>query len=322
MHSDHIVNHINNHQLVNDSTLHVVTMISNSARYHSRYRLFREFEQRMLATPNVKLYVVEVAFGDRHHEVTSSDNPQHLQLRTTQELWHKENAINLGVRHLLPHDFKYVAWIDADVTFLNANWALETIHALQHRHVVQPWSEAIDTGPYGNVMNTFTSFTSLVAKGIKQQSHKDEPYKYGHSGFAWASTRAFWENVNGLMDFPVLGSADHHMAWATIGKVHLSVHGKMVDSFKQRCKEWQDRAFQVTNGHLGYVPGALIHHFHGPKTKRFYRERWQILVDHKFCPDKDLRRDSQGLIYVVNKPDLLEEIRDYMSSRQEDSIDE
>lgn len=320
--TDHIANQIQHHDLASDNTLHVVTMISNPARYHSRYRLFRDFQARMEKTANIKFYVVEVAFGDRQHEVTEKGNPNHLQLRTDQEIWHKENAINIGVRHLLPANWKYVAWVDADVTFLNDNWAQETLHALQHHDLVQPWSECIDTGPYGNSNQMFRSFSSLVAKGIRQQANKNEPYPYGHSGFAWACTRVFWENVNGLMEFPILGSADHHMAWASIGKVSYSVHQKMTDDFKRRCDEWQRNAFRVTNGHLGYVPGTITHAFHGPKTKRFYRERWQILVDNKFSPDNDLRKDSQGLLMVVGKPHLLEDCASYFHSRDEDSIEE
>lgn len=322
MFNQHVVNSIQHHDLVSDSTLHVVAVISNSARYHSRYRLFRDFEERMLDTKGIKLHVVELAFGDRHHEVTVSGQTNHLQVRSGQELWHKENMINLGVKHLLPVDWRYLAWVDADVTFRNHNWATETIQNLQHYPVIQPWSECVDLGPYGNILQLFRSFTSLVAKGVKQQAHKGEPYPYGHSGFAWACTRSFYENVGGLMDFPILGSADHHMAWAMINKVERSVHGKMTAAFKRRVDEWQDRAFQVTHGHLGYVPGRIEHSFHGPKAKRFYRERWQILVDAGFDPDKDLRRDAQGLLYIVGKPQLLEDIRQYMRSRNEDSIDE
>lgn len=317
-----VANSINHHELVSDSTLHVVSVISNSARYHSRYRLFREFQERMLATPNVKLYVVEIAFGDRHHEVTSGDNVQHLQLRTSNEIWHKENMVNLGVRHLLPKDWKYLAWVDADVEFNKANWALESIHALQHNDVIQPWSECVDLGPHGNTMSLFRSFCGLASKGIRQQARSNEPYPYGHSGFAWACTRKFWENVGGLMDFPILGSADHHMAWAMIGKVDESIHGKMSPAFRAKCHEWQDHAVKVTQGHVGYVAGTLSHHFHGKKKDRKYRERWQILVDAKFDPNRDLHRDAQGLLYIVNKPQLVQDVRDYMAQRNEDSIDE
>lgn len=320
--TNYVVGGINRHDLVSDSTLHVIAPISNPARYHSRYRIFREWADHMRATPNVRLHVVELAFGDRHHEVTGQEpGASELQLRSPHELWHKENLINLGVR-LLPRDWRYVAWVDADVFFRCSNWALETIHQLQHYEVVQPWSECADLGPHGNALSLFRSFSGLVQRGIKQQTHAGEPYPYGHSGFAWACTRKFWENTGGLMDFPILGSADHHMAWAMIGQVHRSVHQKMPEAFKRRCREWQERAYRETAGNVACVPGLVEHRFHGPKGRRYYRERWDIFVKHGFDPDHDLRRDAQGLYFLAGKPALQEDIRRYMRSRHEDSTEE
>lgn len=320
---EHLVSHINHPGLRSDSTLHVVGVISNPVRYHSRYRLFRKWYERMMKTPNVKVYVVEIAYGDRQHECTESNNPQHLQLRTKHALWHKENMINLGVRHMLPRDWKYLAWVDCDVFWPeDFNWALETIQQLQHFPVVQPWKDCADLGFHGDVIQTFQSFGYVHQLGVKKQTHPGEPYKYAHSGFAWACTREFWEAVGGLMDFPILGSADHHMAWAMIGSVQSSVHGKMTDEFKRKANEWQTRAHRIVQGNIGFVKTRIGHWFHGPKAKRYYRERWQIFMDHGFNPDTQLAYDHQGLLYIVGNPNLDREIGKYLTRRCEDSIDE
>ncbi len=320
-HAQHLVSHIRNPTLLNDNTLHVVSMVSNPVRFHRRYGLFRQYQAEMEATPNVKLHTVEVAYGDRPFEVTEAGNPRHLQLRTRQELWHKENAINLGVRHLVPREAKYIAWVDGDITFRNPEWAQETLHQLQHHPVVQPWQHVSDLGFEGDIMGTFDSFCSLYRRGIQIQTNPSEPYKYGHSGFAWACTRAFWEQAGGLMDFPILGSADHHMAWAMVGEVHKSVHGMMSEPFKRRCTEWQRRAYMLTKGNVGFVKGRIEHHFHGSKKNRQYRERWQLFIDHRFNPDSDLMYDQQGLLMLIGKPGLEQDIMRYMRHRNEDSID-
>lgn len=322
-HNDHIVNHINQHHLRSDNTLHVIGVISNSVRYHSRYRLFREWYKEMLETPCVKVHVVELAFGDRHHECTEAGNPDHLQLRTNHEIWHKENMINRAVKHLLPRDWRYLCWSDCDVFWADKGWAQETLHQLQHYPVVQPWQDCLDLGPMGQVLKHHKSFCHVHQLGVKKQTHPGEPYMYPHSGFAWACTRHFWENLpgHGLMDFPILGSADHHMAWAMINRVDSSVHHKMADSFKRLCHEWQDSAYRVTQGHLGCTPGRIEHKFHGPKSRRFYRERWQILIDNKFDPDRDIGYDAQGLVQIIGKPQLEQDIHKYMRARHEDSIE-
>ena len=94
---------------------YVVTVISNPVRYSRRWQLYKEFAHRM-AQQNIKLFTVECALGDRNFEITSADNPMNLQVRTKSELWHKENLINLGIRHL-PKNTKYICWIDADIEF-------------------------------------------------------------------------------------------------------------------------------------------------------------------------------------------------------------
>lgn len=322
--SHHIVtHHKHGHKLVKDSTLYVIGVISNPARYQSRYRLAREWITAMESSQNVKVVLVESAFGDRHHEVTSPMNPNHLQVRTRSEIWTKENQINLGVRHKLPEDWKYLAWIDCDVFFDNPNWAIETIHQLQSYDVVQPWEDCVDLGPYGNILETHKSFCSLINKGQRRQKKPGEPYKFGHPGYAWACTRYFWENTGGLLDFAILGSADHHMACAMVNEVLTSMHGDMSDEFKRLCLAWQHRAYRVTKGHLGFTPGMIRHKFHGPKKRRFYRERWQLLVDHGFNPTQHLSYDRNGVLQLDSSMRALEEaIRRYNRSRFEDSIEE
>src|SRR5437868_13011369 len=108
MHRHHLFDHIRDHSLVSDSTLHVIGVISNTERYNSRYRLYRQWIAEMEKTVNVKVYTVEAAYGDRRFEVTERENPQHLQIRTKSEIWLKENMINLGVRHLLGPYWKYM----------------------------------------------------------------------------------------------------------------------------------------------------------------------------------------------------------------------
>ena len=318
--SRHIENQHKHPELVTDNTLHVVAVCSNPARYHSRYRLTREFMTRMGDTPNVKLYMVETAFGDRHHEVTVTGHDLHLQLRTHSEIWVKENQINLGVRYLLPRNWKYMAWVDADVDFRDPYWAQETIHQLQHFPVLQPFQQALDLDSLGGVMATHQSFGYLTQRGVRIQKHSGEPYQYGHTGYAWACTRSWWEHVGGLVDFAILGSGDHHMGWAIIGSVDSTIHRGMSPAFFRKLQEWQSKAVVASHREVGFVPGRIEHHFHGAKANRKYRERWKILVDHKFDPDKNLMHDEAGVLQLINNPGLEKAIRQYNRERREDDI--
>lgn len=306
--------------------LYVVTAISNPVRYVKRYQLYRAFEKQM-AYSGAVLFTAECAFGGREYEITDSSNPRHLQLRTSDELWHKENMLNLMIQRL-PADWQYVAWIDADVTFVRPEWAQETLQALQHYDVVQPWSECMDLGPDGQLIlqNGHATLPSMMKQFVEGKGwNKDDTVYYskngGHSGYAWAARRSAIDTLGGLMDYSILGANDHHMARALMGTVATSFHHDITDSFKAEMYRWQERALELKHN-IGYVPGTVMHHWHGSKKHRRYNDRWKILVDNKFDPVTDIYKDRQGLWQLRgNKPQLRDDIRAYLKQRNEDSID-
>ncbi len=317
----HLHPHIHHTELCSSNVLHVIGVVSNVERYHSRYRLARDWQARMAATAHVQVHIVEAAFGDRHHEILTEEG-HGLRLRVQTNAWIKENMINLGVQHLLPRDWQYVCWCDMDVEFRDPFFAQETLHQLQHFNIVQPWQQCVDLGPCGNILQTHTSFGYVDQLEVKKQAKSGEPYQFGHPGYAWACTRAFWEQTEGLLDIGILGSGDHMMAWACINQVERSIHRGMTDGYRRAAEDWQRKAIRKSMKEVGYVNGRIEHFWHGSKKHRFYKERWQILIEHAFDPLQDLMRDEQGVIHIVGKPALERALRKYNRSRLEDGIDE
>jgi len=95
-----------------EQTLHVAAAYSNPVRWTSRRVLMNDFRDHMRASANVALHVGELAYGDRPFEVTGGD-PNDVQLRTSHELWHKENILNLVVQRF-PPGWRYGAVMDGD----------------------------------------------------------------------------------------------------------------------------------------------------------------------------------------------------------------
>jgi hypothetical protein len=154
--------------------LDVVTVVSNPARYRARYDLFRAFAAQV-RDAGARLTVVELAFANRPFEVTSADDPRHVQVRTAHELWHKENLLNLGFSRL-PRDARYVAWVDADLTFARPDWVQETLQQLQHYPIVQMFSEAHDLSPEGQLLTSFRSFAHSHLRGVaRKRRHAPHP---------------------------------------------------------------------------------------------------------------------------------------------------
>ena len=299
--------------------LHVVTAISNPCRYQSRYRLFHDFEKHV-ADSGAQLTVVEAAFGQRPYEITNAGNPDHVQVRIQHELWHKENLLNIGISRL-PEKAEYVAWVDADVTFLQPNWVEETVQALQHYEIVQLFSDAIDLGP------AHLGFPLVQAhKGFAYQYVHHAPrgpqYTHWHPGFAWAARRETLDKIEGLLEWSGLGAADHIMALAFIGCVRDGTAGGLHPNYYKLAGKFEYLCEQQIKRNIGYIPGLIHHHWHGKKADRKYEERWGILQKHQFDPLTDIMRDSRGVLRLAdNKPGLRDAIREYFRQRNEDSLD-
>lgn len=301
--------------------LHVIVPINNYVRYKRRYELFHAFLEHMNTLKGIEVYIVEVALSERPFVVTQANNPKHLQLRTNSVMWHKENMINQMVERL-PRNWKYVAWVDGDVKFNSSNIAAETIHQLQHHDIVQMFQSVANLGPDGQIISIHDSFCYQYALNGYELVKDYMKYKVWHPGFAWACTRKGWNDMGGLIDFAILGSADHHMALALVGAVNKSMPLSIAESYKRKLVEWENRVERTIQRNIGYVKGSIIHGWHGKFADRKYQQRWEIIFGCKFDPDVHIKRDWQGL-YMLDKPhpQLRDKLRQYFLQRNEDTVE-
>jgi hypothetical protein len=317
-----------------DAVLDVISVVSNPARYVTRYDLYRQFARHM-ETSGVRLTTVECAFGDRPFEVTEAGNPRHIQVRTDHEIWAKENLINLGINRL-PRESQYIAWIDADLTFANPRWVQETLQQLQHYDVVQLFAEAHDISPDGVLLNSFRSFAYSYVHNIPRKPgqgyyggvptiNNPRIAYWHHPGFAFAARRSALNTVGGLFDQAVIGEADFIMVKSIVGEGLDVLYPGVSPGYRKAVIDWQARALKL-RGNLGYVPGAILHHWHGRKGSRKYWDRCKILTDTQFDPTTDLSRDCEGLWQLVDDGTprhikLRDEIRAYFRQRNEDGCE-
>lgn len=318
-------------------TLHVAAVYSNPCRWRSRLALFNDFRRHISSLPNVRLYVGELAYGDRPFEVTSRDNPDDLQLRTREVLWHKENLLNLVVNRFQP-GWEYGAICDGDFHFSRHDIALETIHQLQRYEWVQMFSTYSDLSPHHRPMRLLRSFAHKFANGELSEAALEsfaasgaygsgtrKIKGVGTTGGCWAFRREAFDRVGGLLETCILGSGDWHMAFGLAGSpdTHPNVAEltRCSTRYAESIKNWQNRAAAATRRNIGVVDCHALHYFHGSKKLRGYGERWKILRDHDYDPSRDVYRDSQGILQL--SPDRIafrDDLRRYFDSRTEDDI--
>ena len=301
------------------SQLYVVAVVSNPLGTISRPTLARKFCQQMLDA-GVNLTLVEGALGERPFELTGLDaRINYVPVRYQTICWHKESLINIGFSRL-PKAARYIAWIDADVSWRTSDWPVQIIDGLQQFSVLQPWTTCYDLGPQDEHLDAHTSFAALHRSKKPIFPTWKKGYTFGHPGYAWCGRRETLENMGGLIDFAALGSADHNMALGMLGRITETFPAGISPQFTEAMLAWQAKAKQFVGMRIGALPLTIEHTWHGKKTSRGYVTRWQILEKYKFNPLTDLKRNLDGVMELAgNKPDLQHDIELYFEARDEDA---
>lgn len=335
--------------------LYVIVTIFNAYRWKSRWKHAKRAIKHFVDSGAI-VYVVEAAFGQREHAMEEfaahkvlgdcppiqdelapncrHDAPlrgqhRYIPLRTNTECWLKENLINVGVS-FLPDDWKYVAWLDADLLFSRPNWVGETIHLLQHYPIIQMFSQAQDLGPDYSVIAERPSFMWAIQENLPL--NVGYRYYYGYkglgawSGLAWACRRDAWDHLGGLPDFGIHGGMDYHMAFALIGRVDSSIRHNIHPHYRSLLKQWEALAEKHIRRNVGCMSGAVQHAWHGRKVNRKYSDRHELLAEAQFDPIADIKYDSQGIIRLIDDGSnrfiaLRDGLRRYALKRNEDSTD-
>lgn len=302
-----------------DENLYVILPYFNYCGYQSRKRLYLDFIERIKDQKGLRLVIAEA----REASKDAFDLPNdldgvylHVRMVTKHRIWIKECLVNVSARKL-PTTWKYLAWIDADLTFLNPQWVLDTIQRLKTHDVVQLFHTCANLGPEGEIHKVDTSFMYMREKSGKPY-HKTAKYGFWHPGYAWACNRTAFDRMGGLVDWAILGSGDRHMALALIGLVECSHPGNIHAEYARLLREFQERCRGLQST---YVPGTIVHHFHGNLADRKYQERWALLTrsNDQYNPSEDIARTAHGVVQLTAKGLRLQEhFSEYFVGRNED----
>lgn len=318
------------------SDFYVITVVSNPVRFMRRYELYWRFKE-MCEAAQINLITVEQAFGERPFMVTEASNVLHVQVRSFEELWLKENMINLGIERACQHGATKVAWIDADCAPMQPprRWFEETWHALQHYEFVQMWGSMIDMDleqqavgcAQPSFMYNYIKYGTPTPEKF-EELRSEYPYGsnlFGRPGLAWAANVDAINKVGRLIDYSILGAGDWYMAHALIGSVRVVIPGNINSSqpYVSRLLHWQTLCERWIKRDVGYVPGTLWHDWHGNKKHRQYASRNEILLRAQYDPDTDVKYDAYGLLQLETweprQLRLRDDIRAYFRQRNEDA---
>lgn len=297
--------------------LYVILPYFNYCCFLKRKELFTNFVKKYKNTLGIRIVIVEGIVKDQAEQLPdlSSDVFMHITIPLEDRIWIKENLINLAIKRI-PVEWKYVSWIDADITFLNKNWASDTLTLLQKCDIVQLFHSAVNMGPDGESIKVEQGFV-YMAKKSGEEFNRTSRYSVWHPGFGWACTRETYDKIGGLLDIAILGSGDRHMALSLIGKADASYPGNIGLSYQDKVLSFQQRCAGLVTD---YVKGTILHHFHGSIANRKYVDRWKILTDNLYNVKNDVYYTDDGVISLTEKGKRMQpEMDTYFLERNEDA---
>ncbi len=305
--------------------LWAITSYFNPVGYRRRLANYRVFRQH-LAVP---LVTVELSFDGTFH-LQPEDAEILVQLQGGAVLWQKERLLNVAVKSL-PDSCKKVAWADCDVVFADNDWverassALDQfplVHLFHERHEV-PRDAALD--PLGS-WETYRTSQSAVYRVAVGEATPEDVYMAGSlekrgscSGLAWASRRGVLKE-HGLYDGFIVGGGDRAMLCAAFGELHRLVLTRELNTRRaEHYLAWARPYFHCVRGRVGYIPGHVLHLWHGDLDDRRARERHQHLAQFDFDPFTDIALAPSGAWrWNSDKRDLHAFVNGYFASRKED----
>jgi hypothetical protein len=294
----------------------------NSENFRSKYRNLLRFLRPIVASGSY-FQIVECAFGQQPFVLSPSQSV--LSVRARDVMWQKERLLNIALASL-PRQYTKVAWLDCDLLFENAQWMSQTSVLLDKCAVVQPFKHVVRLSEGHTVFHgkgdRWKSFGAVYKKtpDLRLKGHFD---RHGHTGFAWAARRELLEDY-GLYDFCIAGSGDHMIAHGFCGDLDSPcIRRILCGNSAHHCafERWARAVSADVRGRIGYVPGTILHLWHGDLLNRRYVLRNEELAAFHFDPERDLRVGPNGCWeWNSVKPDLHRWALEYFGKRQEDGV--
>jgi len=327
---------------VGSANLGVVCCYFNPLKSGSRLLNYRRFAEGMQSA-GVTLTTVELAFDGQPHELGDAPG-EVLQVRSGSVLWHKERLLNLGIERLLDRNVRKIAWLDADIQFLDRRWPLYVAAILETQNLCQVFGKVlVQTNGVLSPRVGVSAVKYLEDRGrldpqktIHARFLRRRGYLSGYSGYGWAARAELLARVP-LYDACVIGGADKlmyfasfstHRRWKTAVERwfrsanpecpscgHQAAAGRWLSHYL----EWAQRWSKAVDGRVGYVDNTIEDFYHGNRAFRRYTRRKEVLLRQAFDPVEDLTTNEDGCLeWASAKRRMHDDVRLYFRQRRSD----
>ena len=238
---------------------------------------------------NVKLVIAEgVNVKQKGLQLLNKNIYKHIKVSYNDVLWVKENLINIALSFC--NKWKYAAWVDKDIKFINNKWAVDAIKELQSKDLIQPYNRCLHLNEQEEFSETETEYfnkTPYDQSGIISfccGATGNGPKKGAtmHPGQAWALTRNFYTKIEKLFDLAIVGGGDCVIVEAIRQNKNHYAYKYYGQPFFDFCDKFKDVK-------IGYTIGTIYHRYHGKLKNRNYKTRMELFSTHHFNVSRDLK---------------------------------
>ena len=182
--------------LFDEETLYIILVVNNAIKNNNKINMYQTLRANLEKYDNVSLITVECAFLGLPFILTEPHfEPYNIQIRTDSPIHLKYNLINIAIAKL-PRNFKYLAWVDVNIDFINKEWVDEALENLKKYKLIKLYDEVLligkngeDFGPEVLKKKDRNSLVKFNKPQIKNPTN--------NPGNAWAFDRNIIEKFNG-----------------------------------------------------------------------------------------------------------------------------
>ena len=300
----------------------IISTYYNPCNYKSKKENFDKFLYSLIDS-ELHFIIIESVF--ENEEFTLQKHKNIKRIRGKHLMWQKERLLNIALK-FVPKKCSKIAWLDCDVLFENADWAVKTSTLLNCFNVIQPFEHAIrlpkNCLEYNHEGFIYEGFASIY-KRFPNLLLKGDFGLHGHTGFCWASHKNYILK-HGLYDCCISGSGDHMMAHAFCGdwdrdsRCIRRIFGDNKEYYFH-FTSWAKSIYPLIRAKMTFVEGSVLHLWHGEIENRKYTDRNKLLENIGYCPTKDLKLGKNQCWEWRRTSFLIEnDMKDYFFSRKED----
>lgn len=300
---------------MNPKDIAVIVPYFNAANDKTVYKNAVEARAQFKERHKIDHYIIELVYPSSNPGLSFADSHK---LYSNSIMWQKERLLNFMFKEL-GNQYKAFLWCDSDVVFTSETFATDACEALERSNFIQPFSNSFRLSKEsssvffetGNILPHDEGTQYLQGAVSCYKSGKCRGLMVGDIGLAWGATKEWLEKARGLVDWGILGGGDYF----TLSCINGFRNPYITSWFDFKLNLYYKNLPKTV---IDFVPGNVIHLYHGKVKNRRYKDRYEIAKKYDYNPITDIKISGGTFEWASDKPDFHQEVKDYFFQRAED----